>query len=197
MTGQGYASKKGDLGQVSVEVRTVNNRGFKCTPRLSDSLSSLESKIETLARSLIHRGSIHLNVTYRPPSDKALPKIDGDVLQAYYGELDRARQAIGGTAEIDLASLMMLPGVITTARQDRRDDEELWSFVSEGIVDAFANLNEMRSVEGAHMAETLNADCDLVQSHVEKIAELAPRAVDTYRSRLQTKIEADFGGKQS
>tara|TARA_R110002049_G_scaffold4601_4_gene31818 strand:- start:38917 stop:39948 length:1032 start_codon:yes stop_codon:yes gene_type:complete len=189
MTGQGYASTKGDLGQVSVEVRTVNHRGFKCSPRVSDSLSSLESKIEALARSLIHRGSIHLNVSYRPPSEKALPKIDGDVLQAYYHELNRAREAVGGGVEIDLASLMSLPGVIRPAREDRRDDTQLWDFVREGIVDAFENLNQMRSVEGANMAETLEADCDLVRSHVQRIAELAPRAVDTYRARLQAKIE--------
>ena len=189
MTGQGYASNKGELGQVSVEVRTVNNRGFKCSPRVSDSLASLESRIEALARSLIHRGSIHLNVSYRPPDDQVLPKIDGDVLQAYYRELQRAKEAVGGGAEIDLASLMMLPGVIRTARQDRRDDESLWDFVRQSVVDAFENLNEMRSAEGANLAVTLNADCDLVQSHVESIAELAPRAVDTYRNRLQGKIE--------
>ena len=39
------------------------------------------------------------------------------------------------------------------------------------------------------MADALNADCDLVQSHVQRIAELAPRAVDTYRGRLEAKIE--------
>jgi uncharacterized protein (TIGR00255 family) len=84
---------------------------------------------------------------------------------------------------------MNLPGVISSTRQDRRDDEALWTFVSDGIIDAFENLNEMRSVEGSHMAATLNADCDLVQSHVERIAELAPRALDNYRGRLETKIE--------
>ena len=178
-----------DLGHVSVEVRTVNHRGFKCALRVSDSLSSLESKIEALARSLIHRGSIHLSVSYRPAADQLLPKIDAVVLQAYYDELERVRHVVGGGTEIDLALLMTLPGVISSARQDRRDDEVLWEFVSAAIVDAFENLNEMRSVEGSNMAETLNADCALVQSHVERIAELAPRAVDHYRGRLEAKIE--------
>ena len=67
MTGQGHASNQSDLGVLTVELRTVNNRGFKCSPRLSDSLASLESRIEGLARSLIHRGSVLLNVNWRRP----------------------------------------------------------------------------------------------------------------------------------
>ena len=65
MTGQGHASEQGELGTVTVEIRTVNNRGFKCAPRVSDSLATLESKIEALTRSLIHRGTVHLAVSWR------------------------------------------------------------------------------------------------------------------------------------
>jgi uncharacterized protein (TIGR00255 family) len=190
MTGQGHAAEQGQLGTVTVEVRTVNNRGFKCSPRISDSLSSLESKIEAVARSLIHRGTVHLSVSWRRPPGESLPLIDNEALEAYVRQLQQVREVAGAqAATIDLSSLLMLPGVIASSREDRRDDDQLWDFVHATIVKAIENLNEMRGIEGSHMAETLEADCLSIGEQLDSIQKLAPRAVDSYRSRLETKIQ--------
>jgi uncharacterized protein (TIGR00255 family) len=189
MTGQGHATEHGELGSVTVEVRTVNNRGFKCTPRVSDTLSSLETKVDALARSLIHRGTVYMNVSWRPPHGN-LPSIDSDALQAYVEQLHRVREAVGDSAtSIDLSALMMLPGVISNTREDRRDDQQLWEFIRGAVVGAIENLNEMRATEGGRMAETLTADCGRVREHLDFVQQLAPRAVDGYRNRLTAKIE--------
>ena len=39
------------------------------------------------------------------------------------------------------------------------------------------------------MAASLRADCDVIRQHVDQIAELGPRSVDTYQKRLETKIQ--------
>ena len=49
---------------------------------------------------------------------------------------------------------MMLPGVIATTREDRRNDQGLWDFVQGTIVKAIENLNLMRATEGGRMALT-------------------------------------------
>ena len=95
MTGQGHAVEQSALGTVTVEVRTVNNRGFKFSPRISESLSSLESRIEAVARSLIHRGTVHLSVAWRRPPGENLPTIDEEVLEAYIRQLQQVRQVVG------------------------------------------------------------------------------------------------------
>lgn len=189
MTGQGHASEQNALGTVTVEVRTVNNRGFKCSPRVSESLSSLESRIESIARSLIHRGTVHLSVAWRRPPGDSLPSIDNDLLEAYVKQLQRVREAAGADATIDLSSLLQVPGVIVAAREERREDDQLWDFVRATIVKAIDNLNEMRWIEGSHMAETLRADCQSISEQLDSIQKLAPRAIGSYRSRLESKIE--------
>ncbi len=70
-------------------------------------------------------------------------------------------------ATIDLSSLMMLPGVIVSSREDRRDDDQLWDFVHATIVKAIENLNEMRGIEGSHMAETLEVDCGSIGEQLD------------------------------
>jgi uncharacterized protein (TIGR00255 family) len=190
MTGQGHASEQAELGSVTVEVRTVNNRGFKCSPRISESLSSLETKIEALARSLIHRGTVHLSVSWRKPAGENIPCIDSDVLQAYVHQLQQVRVAADDVqSSIDLSALVSLPGVIVSSREDRRNDDQLWDFVQGTIVKAIENLNQMRVIEGERMAESLTTDCDDVRERLDLIGQLAPRAVDGYRNRLQAKIE--------
>ncbi len=195
MTGQGHATAQGELGTITVEVRTVNNRGFKCSSRISDSLSALENKIETLVRSLIHRGSISLSVNWRRPAGENLPGVDQDVLMAYARQLQQVRSTLAQSSRdseagltIELSSLMTLPGVIVAVKEERRQDDSLWAFVESAIIDAIENLDRMREIEGGNMAKTLIADLDLIAESVEQVRVLAPRAVDTYQNRLETKI---------
>lgn len=189
MTGQGHASAHGDLGSVNVEVRTINNRGFKCSPRLSDSLNTLENKIESLARSMIHRGTVHLTIVYRGPASEQMPELDQEVLQAYVDQLQRVSdQTTGEGIQIDLASLLPLPGVIVNSTGPTDDLDQIWEFVRETIVMAIENLNLMRDSEGARMADSLKSDCQLIDEHLQTIEQLAPRSADTYRQRLQGKV---------
>ena len=95
MTGQGHASDEKELGAIRVEVRTVNNRGLKCNLRLSDSLASMESKIDALVRSSISRGSVSLSVSYRRPAGQDIPSINVDVLTAYASKLCEVKANVG------------------------------------------------------------------------------------------------------
>ncbi len=190
MTGHGHASAHGELGSLNVEVRTINNRGFKCSPRLSDSLMTLENKIETLARSMIHRGTVQLTVSWRRPASENLPQIDAEVLQAYFDQLQRIRQASGDhTIGIDLATLMQLPGVIVATQNSAADSDQLWQFVRAAVVEAIENLNQMRQIEGVRMAHSLTADCELVRGHLDQIRSLTPRSTEAYRERLESKVK--------
>lgn len=190
MTGQGHASVHGDLGSVNVEVRTINNRGFKCSLRLSDSLVALENKIESLARSMIHRGTVQLSVAWRRPATENLPQVDTVVLQSYIDQLQQLRKNSGDeTINIDLAGLMQLPGVVIAPQFSSSDSDELWDFVRGVVVEAIENLNHMRRSEGERMADSLRADCDLIRGHLDTIQSLTPRSTEYYRERLETKVK--------
>jgi uncharacterized protein (TIGR00255 family) len=189
MTGQGHASQQSEIGTFSAEVRTVNNRGFKCVLRTSDALTSMESRIESLVRKLIRRGSIYLTVSWHRPAGEGMPKVDTDVLHAYYRQLEQSQREIGGNAVIDLSSLMTLPGVIVSARERQDDDGPVWNSVQQTILSTIDNLNDMRAAEGANMSATLREECGQVQGRITAIADLAPRTVDSYRSRLESKIQ--------
>jgi len=191
MTGQGHASRNSHHGIIAVEIRTVNNRGFKCILRSPDSLSGFDSRIEGLARSVIHRGSVSLSLSWKRPPAEAMPQIDQALLQSYIQQLKAGRDTIGVdvNATIDLAQVAMLPGVISAAQSDQRDNKALWQQIEQTVHDAIENLNAMRDQEGAHMADTIRAECDTIESHLTQIGTLAPRSVEVYQDRLETKIK--------
>jgi uncharacterized protein (TIGR00255 family) len=188
MTGQGHASAEGELGAIRVEVRTVNNRGLKCSLRISDSLASLEAKIDALVRSLISRGSVTLSVSWRKPAGESIPSIDVEVLTAYAQKLSEVKANIGEAATFDLASLLNLPGVISSDRGERREDDALWQFVRGAIDAAMSNLDQMRRTEGSNMATSLRADAGQIADRLEQVRLLAPDAAENYQNRLEAKI---------
>ena len=199
MSGQGHASIQNDLGSFRVEVRTVNHRGLKCNLRTSDTLQTLDSRIESHVRSLIHRGSVMLNVSWLR-SQPASPEINQDLLAAYTRSLvqlqseNQLGDSGGVQLTIDLASLLELPGVIRHASNHCESDQnaaipEVWKSVTDVMSVAFARLHQMRSIEGANMAVSLRQDAESVRQRVREIQSLAPRVVQHYAQRLETKIQ--------
>lgn len=189
MTGHGHATVKCDLGTIHAEIRTVNNRGFKCSLRVAESLSNWESKVEGLARSRIHRGSVNLNVSWRKPPGGEVPQIDTEVIRAYIQQLADVVPADVAAKTIDLATLITLPGAIATGTDTREEDEGIWAVVQEAVEQSISNLNEMRAAEGERMVVSLMSDCHGIDERLKVIQELAPRSADVYRERLQAKIQ--------
>ncbi len=190
MTGQGHASRQTELGTFFVELRTVNNRGFKCALRSSDALTPFDSRIESLARNLIHRGSVNLAINWKRPVSETLPRIDHQALAGYFEQLQAARAAFGSDGVmIDLAQLTMLPGVVVQTQENVRDNADVWQAIEQTIQEAIKSLNSMRDQEGANMAASLRSDCALIRAHLDKIAELAPLCIELYQKRLESKIQ--------
>jgi uncharacterized protein (TIGR00255 family) len=189
MTGQGHASEQGPAGLVRVEVRTVNNRGLKVLPRLSDCLAMLEPKLEAVVRSRLRRGSVHLSVKLHRPASESVMQINQEALKAYIQQIQKVRDASGDSSfTIDLSALLVLPGVMSGMR-DGVDELEVWPLIEKTVHAAIDNLNEMRRAEGVSMAVTLLAECETIASKVEVVRELAPRAAQRYAERLETKIQ--------
>lgn len=190
MTGQGHASALNELGNVQVEIRTVNNRGFKCVPRLSDAVVNFESKVESLIRNRVHRGTVHVSVTFSRPSAEEIPSVNAHVMDAYLGamrQLRRGNEDLLG--EVDFATLLNLPGVLSSAKADTTDANQKWEFLHTTILEALDNLDAMRITEGQRMSQSLQEDCEQISKHLDVIQTISPRSVEVYRQRLQGKIE--------
>lgn len=193
MTGQGSASAVTEFGTVKVELRSVNHRGFKCSMRLPEMLSGFEGRIETVVRHQLHRGSINLSVHLETRPDAVAGRINQDVLVGYLRQFkDAAEQAglnWGAEANVDVGSLLDLPGVQSGQWGSGKQSEQLFTQMQVALLDAVAALSRMRAQEGRNMGQVLLAETQGMRASVTAIAQLAPRISEHYRQRLEGKVK--------
>jgi uncharacterized protein (TIGR00255 family) len=188
MTGQGTGRSESDIGVVTVELRSVNQRGLKVSPRVSDSLSSLESRFEQWIRSRIQRGAVNANAMFAPSATAAVGRINGDVVAAYAAQLRKVQESVGVSSTIELTGLLTLPGSVVSGSLLVHDEEQLWVLLAEATDRAIDAIDTMRLAEGEAMAVQIRQETVAIASHLEAISLLAPRVVDSYRLRLEAKI---------
>ncbi|WP_161604456.1 YicC/YloC family endoribonuclease [Roseiconus nitratireducens] len=196
MTGQGHAVGPCELGQVHVELRTVNHRGFKCSIRCSDALGGKEAAIESVVKASVRRGSVHVSVSLERSDDDPPARINSGVLASYVRQCqdiiasvqEQGRDA-GPTLSLEISGLTSLPGVLSSTTATVSDPDRWWPDVRNVLSVALEKLVSMRQQEGANMAQTLQAECDLIAAELQTVRTLAPRANENYRARLQGKVQ--------
>lgn len=188
MTGQGTGRSESALGVVTVELRSVNQRGLKISPRLSDSLAPLESRFEQWIRTRIQRGTVHANAGFAPSAKAALGRIQIETVIAYARQLRQVQETVGGAFSVDLTGLLTLPGAVVTSATQMLDPEPLWEMLAEATDQAMEAMDAMRLAEGEAMAAQIRAESVAIANNLGLIGTFAPRVVENYRQRLETKI---------
>ncbi|WP_153557948.1 YicC/YloC family endoribonuclease [Roseimaritima sediminicola] len=195
MTGQGQARQSGEFGLISVELRTVNNRGLKLTTRLDETLGGLEARVEALLRRRLHRGSVQCRAGRERTDQASRYEIDASVVKGYYQQLDKLHGELYAAAPIDLTQLALLPGAVRERDAEEDDQQALWSELQTVLEAAIENLNEMRDQEGQAMQGSLEADCRTIAQHLQGIVARSPQVVAAYRDRLQSRVDAYLAEK--
>lgn len=196
MTGQGQARQNGPNGLLSVEIRTVNNRGLKIVPRVSEPLACFEPQIEAVLRSHVHRGSVQLKVRLDRSDSGSAYSINSKQLLSYCQQLEQVRSEFDGSlAPLDLARIAQFPGVLNEADDQGKHDEGVWKSVQEVLCEAIENLNRMRDEEGSAMQEALLQDLAVIETHLASIAARRPDVVSAYRDRLESKVDTYLAEK--
>ncbi len=188
MTGHGEAQIQRERATVRVEVRAVNNRFLKISTRINEGFNAVESRIEALIKQTIRRGTVQVNIRIdreRMPDEFRLNQA---VLTGYRQQLDQINQQWGIQQPVRLDQLLLLPGVVQEDSSDEASVEDFWPLIESTLVQALDDLSKMRREEGAAMALALEANCQTLGQHLEKIQRLAPTVVESYQQRLVDRV---------
>jgi uncharacterized protein (TIGR00255 family) len=187
MTGFGEAARQNDHMAATVEVRTVNNRYLKVTTRCSDGCPTLEPQIDALVRRHVKRGTVQVNVRIQHPSTLDQFRINEEVLDGYRQQLENIQRRWQRSEPIPVDALLDLPGVVDD-QQPPGDPAEVWSLVKTTLTASLENLAAMRRAEGQAMAVDLTANLNLIEQHLAQVQSRAPRVVESYRQKLNERI---------
>ena len=189
MTGYGNADGMVDSHRLSVEVRSVNHRFFTPSIKLPPALTRMETDVRELLRRHVTRGHVTLSLRIEREISEG-PRIDVTRLMAYAQQLRAIPESAGLAVQIDLASLLRLPEVVTSAFQDDSaladiDPVAVLALVAEAV-QAFVR---MREAEGTRLAQYLLDRLVIIEGALDRLAARAPGRLIEQRDRITAAVQ--------
>ena len=188
MTGFGEARLQDKRWTIAVEVRTVNNRHFKLSAKLSESYAMMEPVIEQLVRDKVRRGTVQLSLRVDRPRRPEDYRVNLVALSSYRDQLKGLR----GFDEtmLPLGPLLSLPGVVEDFRACDQPTDHDWPEIATVVNQALAKLQCARAAEGEAMATELIALGRGVSDQLGVIAERGPHVAQNHHKRLVERVSA-------
>lgn len=189
MTGYGRASHSYEGREITVEVRSVNNRYLDCTVKLPRIYSYTEDHVKQLVKETVTRGKVDVFITVVNTSgEEARISLNRPVLEGYLAAMQTVAAEYPVRDDISVTAITRLPDVFVVDKPDI-DEEARAKEIYETVSEALAQYNHMRTVEGTAMEHDLLNRRSIVLNLVEKVEERSPVTVTEYRHRLETKMQ--------
>ena len=187
MTGYGRADYSADGINLTVEVKTVNNRNFDFNAKMPRAFISLEDAIRKCASTFIARGRVDLFITFSDKRENKAPvEIDYAKAKEYYDALKRLSEKFNVPFDATATFLMKSPDVLM--EEFKVDADEFKDIVIDTVKKACESLNAMRMVEGEKLVSDMLARLDTVSDLREKIKTRAPMVAKEHKEKLRERI---------
>ena len=193
----GYGDAQGVLAgiELTIEIRSLNNRYYKPSIRLPDDFSYLEPAIDLLLRKAVSRGSLVYTLRVRPADDASLVQINYSALRSLLQDLREFQRDIGFEGvSIDLAGLLQVPGLIQPVEQASSHREQTKELVVDLTNKALAALVQMRQREGQVLHDDLLAQVRTIRQQLELVKTSAPQVVGAYQAKLIQRVTELLSG---
>ena len=188
MTGYGRAVQLLNGREITVELRSVNNRYLDCTVKLPRIFSFAEDPIRQCVKQRVARGKVDVFVTvnFEALSDVDI-RVNRPVLEGYLAAMKSIAADYDVRDDVSVCALSRLPDVFTVQKQQQDEEQavrDLLAVTGEAI-DAF---NAMREREGEALANDLRSRAGAILGLVERIEARSPITLAEYRERLTARM---------
>ena len=188
MTGYGCAAGTSGKLEISIELRSVNNRYLDCNIRIPRVYTVLEDSIKSIAQSYISRGKLDIYVTVdSSKSDDVTISVNEPLLKAYVDALGSISELTGASNELSAYSLSRLPDVLSVEKKEQ-DTDVLGADVAVILKEALEAFNKMRETEGEKLYNDISNRLSVIETYTSQIEERSPQTVAEYRARLTQKM---------
>ena len=189
MTGYGRAREMRNGRDITVEVRSVNNRYLDCTVKMPRAYIFAEDRMKARVQQAISRGKVDVFVTIdASAADAAVVAVNEPLARGYYDALTRLKTMFDLSGDITPEVLAKFPDVLAVTKAEE-DVEAIAADICAVLDDALAAYNAMRAVEGEKLAADVAGRITTIEAVVSKVEERSPQTVAAYRQRLEAKMQ--------
>ena len=192
MTGYGRGERSFEDGvQVTVELRSVNNRYLDCAVKMPKAYIFAEDAMKSKIQSAVSRGKVDVFVTItRSGGDAMTVTVNEELAKGYVDALKRLRELGGGSVrkKYSAAELARFPDILTVEKQ-AEDPDQMKERLLAALDLAVADFNSMREREGERLAADILGRAETFERLLGEVEERSPRTVADYRARLEAKMK--------
>ena len=186
----GFGSAKGACGkmEISVELKSLNNRYLDCTIKIPRVFSSLEEALKAIVQKHISRGKVDVYIAIDTSNtDDIEIKVNHPLVKAYVSALRSMAEENGLASSINVTELTRFPDVLQAEKREV-DTEQLCADISAVLEEALSGFNDMRMREGEKLRRDITARLAEIEKLTAIAEEISPRSVAEYRKKLETRM---------
>ena len=189
MTGYGRARATRNLRDITVEIRSVNNRYLDCTVKMPRMYAFAEDAVKARVQKAVSRGKVDVYITVDASAADVAQVNVNTALAAQYAQALRALAAVCGTeGQVTPEQLARFPEVLTVTKAD--EDLECVSADLCAVLDeALDSYNAMRAAEGVKLAEDIGARLTAIEGMTAQVEERSPETVREYQQKLTARMQ--------
>ena len=186
----GYGSAKGSVeGQeITVELKSVNNRYLDCSVRLPRNFLFAEDTVKQAVSAGVSRGKVDVFVSAQASQDSGtVVSVNEELARGYRDAVARIAETLGLESGLNAFSLARFPDVLTVERREL-DKDKAAAALSEITVKAVEEFNAMREREGERLRRDMLGKLETIEGLVSVVEERSPQTVKEYRERLEARL---------
>jgi len=189
MTGYGRAREMRKKRDITVEVRSVNNRYLDCTVKMPRMYTFAEDAIKQRVQKAVSRGKVDVFITVdASAADVAKVSVNRELAAGYVAALNELAEVCGTEPHVTPESLARFPDVLTVTKAD--EDLETVSDDLCAVLDAALEAyNAMRAIEGGKLAEDIGNRLTNIENYTSQVEARSPETVSEYRQKLTNRMQ--------
>lgn len=190
MTGYGRARRELHRRDITVEVRSVNNRYLDCTVKMPRMYAFAEEAVKQCVQKAVSRGKVDVFITVdASAADVAKVAVNRELAAQYAAALNELADVCGSTAyRATPDQLSRFPDVLTVTKADE-DLETVSADLCAVLEEALCAYTAMRAVEGGKLAEDIGNRLDNILSYTAQVEARSPETVAEYRRKLTARMQ--------
>ena len=191
----GYGSAKGTVEglEITVELKSVNNRYLDTSVRLPRSFLFAEDSIKAAVQRHISRGKVDvfISVDSSAAGDMTV-KVNEPLLRGYIEAIRHISEEYSLANDMTALSVSRFPDVLSVEKKDL-DAEAISAGICAVAEEALRDFDAMRQREGAKLRDDVLSRLETIDRLVSAVETEAPKTVAEYRKRLEQKMQEVLG----
>ncbi len=191
----GYGSAKGQTGglEITVELKSVNNRYLDTSVRLPRSFLFAEDAVKSAVQAHISRGKVDVFVSIDTSlADDMTVKVNEPLLKGYIEAIRHISDEYSLANDLTALSVSRFPDVLSVEKKDL-DAEAISAALCEVTERALCDFDAMRLREGEKLRDDVLSRLETIDALVATVERESPKTVAEYRSRLEQKMAEVLG----